>query len=149
MATVKEVKLMKDGAMVTPVVLADSVKNSDGTKYKDSIYTKTEVDSKVSTINTVLAGKTGFDTSPSVIDLPIGDTLLGYLGNYTCKLFSRVYPVIIINNDDYTDVRGNISVYTEPQTEGSITRNLNGYWICKGYDEGQSSQKRILIQRIE
>lgn len=39
MATVKEVKLMKDGAMVTPVVLADSVKNLDGTKYKDSVNT--------------------------------------------------------------------------------------------------------------
>jgi hypothetical protein len=39
MATVKEVKLMKDGAMVTPVVLADSVKNLDGTNYKDSVNT--------------------------------------------------------------------------------------------------------------
>jgi hypothetical protein len=48
MATVKEVKLMKDGAMVTPVVLADSVKNLDGTKYKD-------------TVTTLLAGKS--DTS--------------------------------------------------------------------------------------
>ena len=39
MATVTEVKLMKDGAMVTPVVLADSVKNLDGTNYKDSVNT--------------------------------------------------------------------------------------------------------------
>lgn len=36
MATVKEVKLMKNGAMVTPVVLADSIKNLDGTKFKDT-----------------------------------------------------------------------------------------------------------------
>ena len=37
MATVKEVKLMKDGVMVTPVVLIDSVKNLDGTIYKDAV----------------------------------------------------------------------------------------------------------------
>lgn len=52
MATVKEVKLMKDGAMVTPVVLADSVKNLDGTKFKDHnhdgrYYTESEVDAKI------------------------------------------------------------------------------------------------------
>lgn len=52
MATVKEVKLMKDGAMVTPVVLADSVKNLDGTKFKDHnhdgrYYTESEIDSKL------------------------------------------------------------------------------------------------------
>lgn len=36
MATVKEVKITKDGAMVTPVVLIDSVRNLDGSKFKDS-----------------------------------------------------------------------------------------------------------------
>ena len=44
MATVKEVKLMKDEAMVTAVVLIDSVKNPDGSKYKSNIYTTAEVD---------------------------------------------------------------------------------------------------------
>lgn len=37
MTTVKEVKLMKDGKMVTPVVLADSIRNLDGSSYKSSI----------------------------------------------------------------------------------------------------------------
>ena len=50
MATVKEVKLMKDEAMIAPVVLVDSVKNSDGTKFKDSVYTKTEIDTKISAL---------------------------------------------------------------------------------------------------
>ena len=50
MATVKEVKLMKDEAMVAPVVLVDSVKNLDGTKFKDSVYTKTEIDTKISAL---------------------------------------------------------------------------------------------------
>lgn len=39
MATVKEVKLMKDGKMVTPVVLIDSVKNLDGSNYEDKLPT--------------------------------------------------------------------------------------------------------------
>lgn len=43
MANIKEVKLMKDGAMVTPVVLIDSVKNSDGRNYKDVVYSKAEI----------------------------------------------------------------------------------------------------------
>ena len=46
MATVKEVKLMKDGVMVTPFVLADSVYNLDGSKYKDSVYTKAQIDAR-------------------------------------------------------------------------------------------------------
>lgn len=50
MATVKEVKLMKDEAMVAPVVLVDSIKNLDGTKFKDSVYTKTEIDTKISAL---------------------------------------------------------------------------------------------------
>ena len=50
MATVKEVKLMKDGVIMAPVVLTDSVKNLDGTKFKDSIYTKDEIDAKISTL---------------------------------------------------------------------------------------------------
>lgn len=37
MATVKEIKLKKNGAMVSPVVLIDSLKNLDGTKYKDTV----------------------------------------------------------------------------------------------------------------
>lgn len=37
MVTVREVKLMKDGKMVTPVVIAGSVKNLNGTSYEESI----------------------------------------------------------------------------------------------------------------
>lgn len=37
MATVKEIKLKKNGAMVSPVVLIGSVKNLDGTKYEDKV----------------------------------------------------------------------------------------------------------------
>lgn len=62
MATVKEVKITKNGEMVTPVVLSDSMYNLDGTKYKththdDRYYTESEIDSKVSVINTSLNGK--------------------------------------------------------------------------------------------
>ena len=47
MATVKEVKLMEDEVVVTPVVLIDSVKNPDGSKYAENIYTKDKVDAKI------------------------------------------------------------------------------------------------------
>lgn len=62
MATVKEVKLMKDGAMVTPVTLIGSVKNHDGTDYSGHnhdgrYYTESEIDSKISTLNTAINGK--------------------------------------------------------------------------------------------
>ena len=46
MADVKEVKITKDGQWVTPVVLADSVYNLDGTNFKDSVYKKSETYSK-------------------------------------------------------------------------------------------------------
>lgn len=53
--TVKEVKLMKDGAMVTPVVLIDSVKNLDGSKYKENIYTKKEINDMVEALQNAIA----------------------------------------------------------------------------------------------
>ena len=55
MATVKEVKLMKGGAMVTPVTLIDSVKNLDGSKYKETIYTKTEINAKIEALQNAIA----------------------------------------------------------------------------------------------
>ena len=76
MATsVKEIKLKKNGAMVSPIVLIDSLRNLDGTKYKDTVsvalngksnsehthddryYTESEIDSKVSSLNTAINGK--------------------------------------------------------------------------------------------
>ena len=53
--TVKEVKLMKDGKMVTPVVLVDSVRNLDGSKYKETIYTKTEINAKIEALQNAIA----------------------------------------------------------------------------------------------
>ena len=50
MATVKEVKLMEDEVMVTPVVLIDSVRNPDGTQYQSNIYTKDKVDAKITSL---------------------------------------------------------------------------------------------------
>ena len=57
MATVpvKEVKLMKDGKMVTPVTLIDSVRNLDGSKYAENIYTRTEIDAKVKVLQNAIA----------------------------------------------------------------------------------------------
>lgn len=55
MAKVKEVKLMKDGAMVTPVTLIDSVKNLDGSKYKENIYTKKEINDMVEALQNAIA----------------------------------------------------------------------------------------------
>lgn len=82
MADVKEVKILKDGTMATPVVLADSVKNLDGTKFKDSVYTKSEIDSKVSEINTAVNSLIGWqeyfnsnvdsDTTVTLNDMPVG-----------------------------------------------------------------------------
>lgn len=76
MATsVKEIKLKKNGAMVSPIVLIDSLRNLDGTKYKDTVtaalngkassnhthddryYTESEIDSKVSSLNSAINGK--------------------------------------------------------------------------------------------
>ena len=56
MATVrvKEVKLVKDGAMVTPVTLIDSVRNLDGSKYKETIYTKTEINAKIQALENAI-----------------------------------------------------------------------------------------------
>ena len=70
MATVKEVKLMKDGAMVTPVTLIGSVKNHDGTNYSGHnhdgrYYTESEIDSKISTLNTAINGKANSSHSHS------------------------------------------------------------------------------------
>ena len=48
MATVKEVKLMEDEVMVTPVVLIDSVKTPDGRSFKESVYPNAEIDAKIS-----------------------------------------------------------------------------------------------------
>ena len=89
MATVKEVKILKDGAMVTPVVLTDSVKNLDGTKYKDIIYTKTEIDSKFNhKFQTyTVSGDLGTNSSNDniVLSLDVGDSavvLSGYVNVY-------------------------------------------------------------------
>ena len=76
MATsVKEIKLKKNGAMVSPIVLIDSLRNLDGTKYKDTVsaalngksnsehthddryYTESEIDSKVSSLTSAINGK--------------------------------------------------------------------------------------------
>ena len=70
MATVKEVKLMKDGSMVTPVTLIGSVKNHDGTDYlghnhDGRYYTESEIDSKISTLNTAINGKANSSHSHS------------------------------------------------------------------------------------
>ena len=48
MATVKEVQLMEDEVMVTPVVLIDSVKTPDGSSFIESIYPNAEIDAKIS-----------------------------------------------------------------------------------------------------
>ena len=50
MATVKEVKLMEDEVMVTPVVLIDSVKTPDGRSFKESVYPNAEIDAKINAL---------------------------------------------------------------------------------------------------
>ena len=50
MATVKEVQLMDGENEVTPVTLIDSVRNLNGTKYKDTIYTKEEINTKITAL---------------------------------------------------------------------------------------------------
>ena len=74
MATVKEIRLMKDGAMVTPVTLIGSVKNLDGTEYSshthdDRYYTESEIDSKVSTLNTAINGKAPSNHTHAISDI--------------------------------------------------------------------------------
>ena len=56
MATVKEVKLMEDEVMVTPVVLIDSVKTPDGRSFKESIYPNAEIDAKISALQNSIKG---------------------------------------------------------------------------------------------
>lgn len=53
--TVKEVKLMKDGKMVTPVTLINSVRNLDGSPYAESIYTTDYIDTKVRALENAIA----------------------------------------------------------------------------------------------
>ena len=50
MATVKEVQLMENEAMVTPVVLIDSVKTPDGSSFRESVYSNAEIDAKISAL---------------------------------------------------------------------------------------------------
>ena len=74
MATVKEIKLMKDGAMVTPVTLVGSVKNLDGTDYSSHThdgryYTESEIDSKVSTLNAAISGKAASKHTHAISDI--------------------------------------------------------------------------------
>lgn len=55
MATVKEVQLMDGENEVTPVTLIDSVKNPDGTKYKDAIYTQKDINDMVKVLQDAIA----------------------------------------------------------------------------------------------
>ena len=55
MATVKEVQLMDGEEQVTPVTLIDSVKNPDGSKYMNNIYTKTEINTKIEALQNAIA----------------------------------------------------------------------------------------------
>ena len=41
--------------MVTPVTLIDSVKNLDGSKYKENIYTKKEINDMVEALQNAIA----------------------------------------------------------------------------------------------
>lgn len=51
---VREVKLMKDEAMVTPVTLIKSVRNLDGSPYVESFYTRKEVNDMVEALQNAI-----------------------------------------------------------------------------------------------
>ena len=88
MTTVKEVKLMKDGAMVTPVVLVDSIKNLDGTKYKDKIQELLDnLEDMISDLATNIMPLNWKEFSvegmtPYYVDYANGTFFLGWSGQY-------------------------------------------------------------------
>lgn len=79
MATVKGVKLMKDGEMVFPITHINAVKNESGQNlsnilggkansshtHDDRYYTESEIDSKVSALNSAINGKANSSHSHS------------------------------------------------------------------------------------
>ncbi len=54
MATVKEVQLMDGEDQVTPYTLIDSVWDTDGKKYMNKIYTKTEINEKIKALQNAI-----------------------------------------------------------------------------------------------
>ena len=73
MATVKEVQLMDGEDQVTPVTLINSVKNPDGSMYKDSVYTKSEVDSKFKSY-TITGDVGSVDKNGVTVSLKVGES---------------------------------------------------------------------------
>lgn len=93
MNTVKEVQLMDGENKVTPVVLADSIRDSDGSKFVDNLsttldnksdeghthddryYTETEIDNKFRNYNSSVPSTITSYCTLSVGPLKIGDTI--------------------------------------------------------------------------
>ena len=137
MATVKEVKLMKDGAMVTPVVLIDSVKNLDGTAYKD-------------TVNNLAASKAGFP-SGDTNDMPIGSIVIAKLRtnedviNHT---YSTTIYKVITDSSDYKG--GFVTQAVKNYGLSGTATQLNGTWYARGCiaPNNSSSVMYGLFQRV-
>lgn len=148
MATVKEVKLMKNGAMVTPVVLADSIKNLDGTNYKDYVSSSiNNLNTKITNLENSKAGFPSGDTN----DMPIGSVIIVKLRtsedviNHTYS--TTIYKVI----DDSSDYKGGFVTQAVKNygVSGTATQ-LNGTWYARGCiaPNNSSSVMYGLFQRV-
>ena len=73
MATVKEVQLMDGENKVTPVVLADSIRDSDGSKFVENL--NTTLDNKFRNYNSSVPSTITSSCTISVGPLKIGDTI--------------------------------------------------------------------------
>ena len=129
MATVKEVKLMKDGEMVTPLTLIDSVKNLDGTKFKDSVYmksetyTKNEVNANIDSIlpNKFFTCKRSYSSSQELDLEDICTVNVGELVFYSLKTSSGGIKLSINNSIG-------VRYFALAFANGALTNVICGGW---------------------
>lgn len=152
MADVNEVKIFKDGAMTTPVVLADSIYNSDGTKFKDNFYTKAQIDArrlKTYTLPSEINGvyKLTLDA------LALGD--MAYIkGNFTMNANSSISIwdggssegkeyLLYISDANFPDSR-----IIEWRVKDGFVYNMELYGVSKGLDYLYKSNLKLFIIRV-
>lgn len=158
MTIVKEVELNKEGNMVSPIVLIDSVKNLDGTKYKDSIYTKSEVDIKLaeksdnshshndryytkSEVDIKLSTKMNIPSQSSVTSFPIGSIV-------TCAMSEAKptgYTFSLSCDSEYK------YFYDRANAGGLVSKiDIDGTWVCLSNTMYYASNSKYihLAQRI-
>lgn len=134
MADVKEVKILKDGAMVTPKVLVDSIYDLDGNKFKD----------RVNAINTALGQKLkigNFVTGTLNINQDNPTFVLPEMEIGELSVFS--YNLRIANNTGNT-----LTTYIDVPSNGKYFTIFAEDLIKEGASDLSSNDRRMEIYSI-